>query len=576
MRARASLALLGVVAALALVLWLTDEKPSDVGRVAVPALGGHALDRAVLIRWEQQGLQPIEIRRDPGGPFRLTEPIDDLASVAFLRSLAATYDSAQLADQQQPDTEQNRKKYGLDQPRLVVDVKFEDGALQHLELGGEGWSGRDVYVRREGRIYLGGLALWSSLQVNLDDLRDRAVFRTPGSALTGVVVEERTEAGPRRLRLARHDLDWRLVEPVSALADAQAAHGFVAQLLGLHIDQFPPSVVRFPEGAPDLVVTLEAGAQQETVSLFQDQQGSLFGRLPERKITFACGAAQFNAIFGVAADQLRAKVLLPIGNVHQDLVRIIVEPGEGRGPRLVLGRSSVADPQWTLVEPVHALANPTPVQQLLTALNNLHALAFFDGGAAAPRFGLRQDGLRVGALAADKRAPAFVWLGSDDRQGELDVTYAARADLPDEVASVPRGAVDQIRRPWTDYLALEVLRLDQPVQRLDLQRRDGAARTFRRQAQGWRQDGATALREDVDDIVDEVRDLHGKRAFGARMLQLGEPEWTLKLCRDSGDAFATLSFWERNGALLVQPGSASEVAYELSPTHAKLLRQLWQ
>ena len=87
---RTTVALLLIVLLLLGALYLTDQKPSDQGSVAVAALGGHTLDRATKLRWQARGEIPFEIHRIPGGPFRITEPLDDLASLAQLRSIAQT------------------------------------------------------------------------------------------------------------------------------------------------------------------------------------------------------------------------------------------------------------------------------------------------------------------------------------------------------------------------------------------------------------------------------------------------------------------------------------------------------
>ena len=47
-----------------------------------------------------------------------------------------------------------------------------------------------MYVLRDGRIYSGGLGLWSSLQVGIDDLRERTVFCTGDAMIYGVKVDQ--------------------------------------------------------------------------------------------------------------------------------------------------------------------------------------------------------------------------------------------------------------------------------------------------------------------------------------------------------------------------------------------------
>ncbi|GDY03584.1 hypothetical protein LBMAG49_29130 [Planctomycetota bacterium] len=573
---RTTVALLLIVLLLLGALYLTDQKPSDQGSVAVAALGGHTLDRATKLRWQARGEIPFEIHRIPGGPFRITEPLDDLASLAQLRSIAQTYDSAQLSDQQLEDNEVNRKRFGLDEPRMYFAAEFEDGSKERLELGSEGRIGDDMYVRRNGRIYAGGLALWSSLQIRQDDLRERTVLSVESANVTGVSMDQIMGENRSVLTLMRTGDTWQLTAPVVARADPQAANSFLMQVLGLHIDQFPPSVVRLPDRAPDLKITLFMGSNQLIVPMWFDEQKNLFGRLEDRKITFGCVTSQFNAIFSAGTDRLRARVLFPFSNLHTELLTIVIDPGQELSPRSVLHRNSPEE-NWSIIEPVVSPADPTPVQELISAINSLRALQFYPGGANEPRFGLAQSALQLGVQGREQQQPIFIKLGADAKDGEYEITYAVRPDTPNEVVAVPRDAVQRVRTKWLTYVALEIVRLDQPVLRMDLLRGTAAARVLRRKAEGWVVDGLSAVRPDTGDIVDEIRDLQGKRALSVRSEQLGETDWSLALCRDNGDVFVKLACWDRLGKpLLVCVDSRPDLAFEISALHSDMLRKLWQ
>jgi hypothetical protein len=574
---RTTLSLSVVVGVLGLALWLTDQKPSDKGNVEVRLLSGRTLGRATKIRWEASGAQPIEIRRTPGGPFRLAEPIEDLASGAHLLQLANCYDGANLHDEQVEDNAANRARYGFDPPRLVLEVTFEDGTSQRIEIGKEGRRGNDVYVRRDGRIYAGGTALWSSLQGSVNDLREHGVFRTAPGDVADLTIDQVLGSGRSLLRLSCTGSDWQLLAPVKGRADPQVAAAFAMQVLGLHIDEFAAGNYRLPDRPADVVVTIvRRSGGEDKVSMWRQPDGGLIGELPDRKVTFALSATQVGTTFEVAADQLRARVLFPGLNVHTDPLQVIVDPGEGNGPRIVLNRDSV-ESVWALMEPVVSPANPTPVQMLLTAINDLRALQFYPGTGQDPRFGLRGNGLQVGVRPPDHKQPMFVRLGSDTHEGEVELTYAARTDALDEVVGVPKAAVDLVRTAWTSYVALEVLDLKQTVQQLRLERRGGQTRILRRKEQGWSADGEAAVHDDTGDVVDEIRDLHGKRAIGTEFEKLGDPDWYLDLCRDNGDSFVKLSFWDHGAQpLLVAVPARRGLAFELSALHSKMLRGLWQ
>lgn len=575
---RTTAALLVVAAALLAVLWFTNDKPDDGGAVSVPVLGGSQLANATRIRWQFAGEQPVEIQRRPGGPFRIVEPFEDLASLAHLRSIAGAYDR-QMSEAPLADDQQNRERLGFDPPQLTVEVDFESGDSQRLEIGSGDALGTGLFVRRNGRIYRAENVLLSALRLSTDDLRERAAFRTPPPLCTEFVVDRALEDGGREaLHLARAGVgEWRFLSPIQTRADEGATQELLAQLLGLRIDGFAGGVRSYDRPA-DLVVTVRGGPEEEVARFWITENQQLLGWLEPRQIWIEVGNNQFVQIFANAVDRLRARVLVDAGNVHRDLVRILVDQGPDR-PRLLLSRAT-ADLPWEMIEPVESAVSPTPVQELLTAINNLRAMEFHEGSADEARYGFRSDGLRVGTQRLQDRQPSFVRFGADSRMGEHEVTFAARAESLAEVVSVPKGAVDVIRRPATEYFALQVLDVRQAVERVVLRRRDGTERDYVRDAGEWGLVQGGTAPEDFGDLVDRVRDLRGKRARLVSDLDLGaEPDWTLTLARrNRGDTFVELQVYDRGAAeplLVRRPGSP--IAFELSQTaDGDALRKLWQ
>jgi hypothetical protein len=228
-------------------------------------------------------------------------------------------------------------------------------------------------------------------------------------------------------------------------------------------------------------------------------------------------------------------------------------------------------------EPWTGAAAPSPVRELLTAVNNLRALQFLPGTARDAAYGFG-TGLRIGVQDPRLREPAWILLGGDGRLGEDEVTYAARGDAPDEVCAVPKGAADHIRRPWSAYVPLEILKIAQAVHRVDL-RRGGAARTLADEGErGWTAAGQP--REDVEETVEYLRDLRGESVRLLRTAGLGEPDWTLALgaAVQGSDTFATLRVWDRGSEPLLVEHEAGRpgLVFQLSKAQSRRLRALWQ
>jgi hypothetical protein len=580
---RTSLSLVAVAGALLLVLLFTREKADDHGAVSVPLLGGQRLGAATRIQWQFAEMAPVELQRTPGGPFRLTLPVDDLASVAQLTSIAGTYDSATLGETPLPDTEDNRAKTGLVTPQCVLEIVFEGGSKQRLEIGAEGPLGTDVFVRRDGRIYRGGLGLLTALRVNVDDLRERVVFRTPVQLLGQLTVERRPTGKPREtLRLQRAGDGWQLLEPVQARADGGAAESFVRNVLGLRIDVFVDGPLALPEGPPDITVAIAGGLADERLELWRDTQENMVGRIEGRKIYFKSLNDQYYKIFVDAAEALRARVLVPHARMFEECVSLVVDPGGG-APRTVIRREA-PDRAWELSEPITSRAEATPVNELISAIGDLAAVTFLPAGTDSKAHGIRSDGPAVSMQCVTDAVPVVVRLGDEGRIGELDVVYAARADGMTEVVAVPRKAVETIRRPWTVYVSPQLFHVEETVSRVRLAHRDGRKRELVRDDNGGWSDaqGAAVHGEQVGDTVERLRDLTAARVVLARTLGLGLPDWTLVMARrgdpDDPNGFGALEVWDRDGKLLVVHSRTgiNDVAAELTPTDSRNLRDLWR
>ena len=96
MGGRAIVTLLILACGLGSVLYFTDREPPVEERVESAALLGRSMRDATRIRWQFHERQPVEIGRAPDGRFQIQEPIVDIASAAYLRSIMDAWDSAQM------------------------------------------------------------------------------------------------------------------------------------------------------------------------------------------------------------------------------------------------------------------------------------------------------------------------------------------------------------------------------------------------------------------------------------------------------------------------------------------------
>ncbi len=579
MGGKATLVLLILVGALVAVLYFTDSKPPARESNETSALDGRSLTDALAVRWQFEARPAVELTRGGDGLFKISEPIVDLASPGYLRQILAAWDSAQLRRTPLLDDEEGRRKTGLLPPALTFRATWADGVTVDLEIGAPSPLGNGRFVRRDGVIWEGGEGLLTSLEVGLDDLRDRSVFRNEPQTCGELVVTQRLPSGKNEtLQLVRQGLQWRLEQPVAGRADSDVALSFVEAVLSLRVGDFIHGMIRLPKRDPDLVIVTRGGLGDEQVQLWLEQ-GQLFGMLPNRDgIAFTSDNRQYTQIFVNAVERIRARILVPLRNVAEDLAEVVVDANGGQGDRLRLLRSSSAD-EWRLAEPVEFATHPTPVNELVQAINNLHAREFVAGkGSDDPAFGLGQ-----GRLAVDVRGfkgeRATLWIGNEVNRGEDSFVYACRADEPGTVVLVPAPPVEQLRRSFTAYCNRDVVRISTQIERLELQSRAGQVLVFKHDGKNWVKEGDPEPRNELGGFVNDVlRDLRAERAVDLRDGRFGDPDWLLSLQRGSGDVFAELRLWDRSKAapLVAQPKGQTAVGFELSDFVAKSLRELWQ
>ncbi len=576
--------LLLLVGALVGVLFLTDEKPKATDTAAMSVLDGRSLGECKRIWWQFPDHQPVEITRTEKG-FSMTEPLVDLVSPGYWKQIVDAWTSAQLHSTPIADDEEGRKRAGFAPPALALVIEYPDGRRYDVEVGEPGPLGGTRFLRMHGKIWEAGEAVFESMRVGIDDMRDRSVFRNPPSAVGELRVDRRLPDGKREvIQLARDKTGWRLLAPRPGRADTGPAQRFLTAITTLRVDDFPRGLVRWPEDDPAIVIEVKGALGAETVRLWE-RDGQVFGRLPGRgDLAFVSDNRQYSQVFVNAFDELRARILFPVANVYQDVVEIVVDPGVGRDKRTRLLRDGIAN-DWRLVEPVEIPADVTACNDLLQAVNNLQVVEFVDeeGGKAAsavdPRYGLGPTRVSVGVRTEQSKDLTTLWLGAAVERDGTPLVYACRSDEAESVVLVGSKPAEMARRSWLAYCTSKIVRLTVPIEQVVLTRRATAEqRVFQREKDHWVLKGVEGSRDDVGELAnDELRDLVGKRAIDVSGDEYRSADWTLDLARSDGDKLISLRIFDRApDAPLVVQVTTSPVGYEVGPRLDGELRRLWK
>lgn len=559
---RGTLLLLVLAAGLALALRWTGGDDTGDGDLTEPALDGrHLLDAQRIAVRPQPDAQLIELRRGAGYAFEMVEPLRDVASRAVLLSLGSAFDTARLIETYAPEdlTDDLLDQLGLRPPRAEINADFGEHTVR-LEIGEEGPLGEDVYVRKNGKVYRGGKALYTVLQGTPDDYREHVLFRNDASTWRKLAIE----TPHQRLAVERGGgAEYRITEPISARAQPAECEALATAILGLTVGRFVGGNMT-PPGRADCTIEVDGGAGQESLQLWFQPDGSPLALLRPRELVFALPRADYSTLLLASADGLRSRLLIPAP--PDDLAELQIDPGAGRGKALVLRRA--ANQLLEVAEPVRAPAHAPAVTRVLEALAVLTAQSFVDAGPEDyAALGLEAGPLSITAKGRIDTRAVTVLLG----RIEGDVCYARRADEP-WVVTVPKRCAEAFAAPWTEFVGRIVYQAPaiDNIWRLQYRRGDRTWTYAKGEDGAWHREGEAEVSETARAAVIALCDL---RAVAVREPEAEEPadEVHVELQLENGMLVQRLGVRPVGTRALVRTPKLA-VTYEVDePTAAKIL-----
>lgn len=515
MRVPGLLLLLLVAGGLAYGLWTTRERAAKEQVPVESLLEGRRLfdaDRLVLQRAPDARALHFA-HGSPIDPFLLVEPIEDLASRAFLESVRGTLETAQrFLDGKRADVPQARlSDMGLVEPRARIEVRYPDKTFA-IDIGLEGPLHQDLYVAMDGYVYRTGIAVYGVTQANVDDVRERLLIQSPLDDVRRLVLRRRAAgdgAGGKEetIELERVGMaEYRLRQPVQTTADTHAAVALLSFLGGMAADAFLGELNPMP--AWDVQIEMEGSRGVERITLWKTPQG-LIGRQEPRDIAFTIRSADYTRTFEVPVAELRGRVLVPLGMT--EIGRIEIQPAQGEHIQLRRGLTG----EMQMFQPIDSETDPGAINALLQATQNLGVVEFVD---AAPselgRFGLDRGFLTLSLHRRDRETDAVVLhFGKDDG----DSVYVKREAEP-YVAKAAKEAVDVLRLGFEAYVTRKVgVSLPRDVREIRYTPMGRDPIVMQRDAAGkWsRLDRGADVSALASELLDLLNALRGKRVLDA-------------------------------------------------------------
>jgi len=342
-------------------------------------LGVNDLRDKVVLAVKPDDTERLELKHLDGGHIRLdrkdkvwhlTTPVADFADPNEVRNILDKLAGMRLAKEDfVTEDDSDLRKYGLDEPRLVVEV-YEAGQGKTLLVGKAHAEKSDkVYAKRaqEPSIFTLDTRDTTSLSKQVRDLRLKRALVFATDDVERLTLE--TPGGPVALRTKERD--WEMEQPSTRTADRARVDEFLRALERLEIeewaDEAQPDLAKYGLEKPMATITLNLKKGEVRVLKIGGTAKDV-SRLYARR-------GDSGPILTVKADFLRhalkgylafiSRQIISFG--RNDLERLVIERPDGM---VAIHKSG---DQWRLDKPIVGNADKSTMDDLLWDLSFLQA-----------------------------------------------------------------------------------------------------------------------------------------------------------------------------------------------------------
>jgi len=394
--------------------WSNHHKPADAAEASAnvpPKI--LAVKEADISKFDlkKDGKEQVGAERNSAGQWHISSPTSlpaDQSAVSSLLGTFSSFSSERLVDEKAG----NLSPYGLDAPKLEVDLTEKDTKTQKLLLGDATPAGNAIYAKLDGdpRVFTIPSYDKTSIDKSANDLRDKRLLTVDSEKISQVELASKKQ----EMAFGRNKDEWQIVKPKPLRADGTQVDELVRALTdakmelpgsdnGNSTDQNSTDqkkmTAAFASAAPVATakVTAESGTQELQVRKNKDDYYA--------KSSVVEGIYKVPSTLGQALDKnledFRNKKLFDLGS--EDPNKIEIRDGS---KTYFLTRSG--DDWWSGTAKKMDAAT---VQELIDKIRDLSASKFLDSGFAAALIDLTvtsNDGKRVEKVAISKAGDNYV------------------------------------------------------------------------------------------------------------------------------------------------------------------------
>jgi hypothetical protein len=229
----AAIILAGLTGAL---YWSNHHKPADTTEASAdvpPKI--LAVKEADISRFDlkKNGAEQVGAERNSAGQWQITSPATLPADQSAVSSLLGTFSS--LNSQRLVDEKAgNVATYGLDAPKLEVDLTEKENKTQKLMLGDDTPAGNGIYAKLDGdsRVFTIPKYEETSIDKSASDLRDKRLLTVDSEKISRVdLISKKQE-----IEFGRNKEEWQIVKPKPLRADGTQVDELVRALTDAKMD----------------------------------------------------------------------------------------------------------------------------------------------------------------------------------------------------------------------------------------------------------------------------------------------------------------------------------------------------
>jgi hypothetical protein len=384
--------------------WSNHHKPSDTTEASADVAPKIlVVKEADIARFDlkKDGAEQVGGERNSPGQWRITSPTPLPADQSAVSSLLGTFSSLN-SERLVEEKAGNLVPYGLDAPKLEVDLSEKGNKTQKLLLGDETPAGNGIYAKLDGdpRVFTIPKYDKTSIDKSANDLRDKRLLTLDSDKISQVDLV----AKKQEIAFGRNKDEWQIVKPRPLRADGTAVDELVRALtdakmeLGASYDPKKDASL-FSAAAPVATakVTAESGTQELQVRKNKDDYYAKSSAIEGvYKVPSALGQALDKDL-----DDFRNKKLFDLGSDDPNKIEIrdvtksyfLIRSGEdwwsGSAKKMDAGT----------------------VQEVIDKLRDLSASKFVDSGFTTTLIDLSvtsNDGKRVEKVSISKAGDNYI------------------------------------------------------------------------------------------------------------------------------------------------------------------------